>query len=147
MKISHHKFVYIAVIIALVISIFTGHRIFIKSYLPNTKITDYLSVIETNSFVFNMESYGVENREISLVSAAYERKEQTWFFSANRNSSIVKMFRYFNNSVDDKLGEPIEIDLNSIRLFKELDQSKIYIFDLFNDADKLLISFVRTPQY
>jgi len=147
MRISQSKFVYIVVIFALVISIMTGHRIFIKSYLPNTQITDYSSFIETNSFVFNMESYGVENREISLVSTAYELKEQIWFFSANRDGSIVKTFRYFNDSIDVKLSEPSEMDLNSLRPLKELDQSKIYIFDLFIDADKLLVSFVRTPQY
>jgi hypothetical protein len=147
MKISQRKFVCIFVVIALVISIMTGHRIFIKKYLPNTKIANYSSVIETNSFVFNTESYGVENREISLVSAAYELKDQIWFFSAKRDGSIIKMFKYFNNSIDNNLSEPSELNLNSITPFKGLDQSKTFIFDLFIDTDKLLVSFVRTPQY
>ena len=132
------KKIFIIVIIFLVLLF--SHRVYIN-YLKTLPIRNYESVIKTNSFNFQLNSFGIYKNGTSTISATkMMSKNKTLVFAADRVSASVQKYVYSQDSTQiNNLIFDSEIRLVS-------GNFEGYIFDLLVDENNLYVSSVKIPK-
>ena len=132
------KKIFIIVIIFLVLLF--SHRVYIN-YLKTLPIRNYESVIKTNSFNFQLNSFGIYKNGTSTISAIKMiSKNKTLVFAADRVSASVQKYVYSQDSTQiNNLIFDSEIRLVS-------GNFEGYIFDLLVDENNLYVSSVKIPK-
>ena len=112
------------------------------SQLPTRNLPEYEKIIETNFFNFKLNSKSVGHRnERILVAAQKKSKLSSLVFTANRSTLELMVFKYTNKSMN------VIHNFNFNTLLSKNDNDANFIFDIETDNDRLLISYVSTPQY
>lgn len=128
-------------VIAIVLVFFLfSHRVYVN-YLKIIPVRNYETVIKTNSFNFQLNSFGIYRNGTSTISATkIISKNETLVFVTDRVSAFVKKYIYSENSNKiDSLIFDSEINLNSSNF-------EMYIFDLLVDDKYLYVSSVKIPK-
>jgi len=127
------------IVIIFLVSLF-AHRVYIN-YLKTLPIRNYESVIKTNSFNFQLNSFGIYKNGTSTISATkMMSKNKTLVFVADRVSASVNKYIY---SQDSTQINNLIFD-SEIRLV--LGNFELYIFDLLVDENYLYVSSVKIPK-
>ena len=130
---------FLIVVIIFLVLLFS-HRVYIN-YLKILPIRNYESIIKTNSFNFQLDSFGIYKNGTSTISATKMiSKNKTLVFAADRVSASVKKYVYSQDS-----GQSNNLIFDSeIRLVS--DNFELYIFDLLVDDNYLYVSSVKIPK-